>query len=325
MGPTVLVVEAEPGRTLWEEPAQRAIVAVAARLKRDARIQRVGGLSVIAESLRDFDMVVGSASELPPSLQPFAPLTVSADGRTGLVLLFLASDPESREAMDLVAALRDEPWPELAGAHLSAAIGGWTATRMDIDRELYGSLRRIIPAVLLLTFVTLFALFRSLVVPLKATVLNLLSVLAAYGFLVYVFQDGIGAGAIGLVPPGGLNPFIVVVLFTILFGLSMDYEVFLLSRIREEVVASGDNVRAVSVGLQQTAGIISSAALIMVSIFAAFGFTRLLVTRQFGLGLAFAVALDATVLRIVVAPALMALAGDWNWWLPAPLRRFWKR
>ena len=321
MGPTVLFVEAPPGRTIWDPSAQKAILAVSERLKRDDRIARIAGLSLIAEWLADLDMQIRSAVELPQSLQPFGPVTVSDDERTGLIQLFPRTAPEGPEAMSLVSDLREDPWRELAAAGLSVRVGGWTATRMDIDRELYGSLRRIVPAVLVLTFVTLLVLFRSIVVPLKATILNLLSVLAAYGFLIYVFQDGIGARWIGLSPPGGLNPFIVVTLFTILFGLSMDYEVFLLSRVREEYLASGDNVRAVSVGLQQTAGIISSAAAIMVSIFVAFGFTKLIITRQFGLGLAFAVALDATILRIIVAPALMGLAGRWNWWLPGSASR----
>lgn len=316
MGPTVLLVEAEPGKSVWDESAQKAILAASERVEKDERVQRVGGLTLLLSAIRQFRRVVRSAAELPESLRPFAPATVSDDGRTGLVLLFPKSEPESREAMSLITELRSDPFPELAASHLSVRIGGWTATRMDLDHELYGSLRRIVPAVLCLTFIALLVLFRSIVIPLKATILNLLSVLGAYGFLIYVFQDGFGARWIGLTPPGGLNPFIVVALFTILSGLSMDYEVFLLSRVREEYVASGDNVRAVCVGLQQTAGIISSAALIMVSIFGAFGFTRLIATRQFGLGLAFAVALDATLLRVIIAPALMALAGDWNWWLP---------
>jgi RND superfamily putative drug exporter len=147
--------------------------------------------------------------------------------------------------------------------------------------------------------------------------MNLISVLAAYGFLVYVFQEGVGAGLIGLVPPGGLNSFIVLMLFTILFGLSMDYEVFLLSRIREEYQRTGDNSKSVVTGLSQTGGLITSAALIMVVLFGSFGFTRLTATREFGLGLAFAVALDATVVRVVLVPILMGLLGRANWWFPA--------
>ena len=316
MGPTVLVVEAEPNRNLWEWRAQEAILAIRDRLEKDERIQEIGGFGEILDSLREFRMKVASVDALPESLRPFAKFVLTLDSGTALIPLFPRSEPESPEAMALIKDLRADPFEEATAAGLTVHVGGWTAIRADLDAELYGSLRRIVPAVLVSTFLILLVLFRSILIPLKATLLNLLSVLAAYGFLVYVFQDGIGASAIGLVPPGGLNPFIVVALFTILFGLSMDYEVFLMTRIREEYLATRDNVRAVSVGLQETAGIITSAALIMVSIFTAFGFTKLVVTRQFGLGLAFAVALDATLLRTVLAPALMALAGKWNWWLP---------
>src|SRR4029077_17390168 len=127
-----------------------------------------------------------------------------------------------------------------------------------------------------------------------------------------VFQEGRLADWIGLDPPGGLNAYIVVMLLTILFGLSMDYGVFLLSRVREEHRASGDDTRAVAIGLGETAGIITSAALVMISIFAAFGFTRLVPTREFGLGLAFAVALDASIIRVMLVPALMAISGRRN-------------
>ena len=317
MGPTVLVVEVpEGGDELWEETNEKAILALDDRLQKDERIETVGGFAGILDALRTLRTSVHSVDELPETMRPLAPSAITADGRTALIVLFARREPESREAMGLIRDLRADTWPEMSQAGLRVHVGGWTAIRADLDAELFGSLERIVPAVLISTFLILAVLFRSLVIPLKATVLNLLSVLAAYGFLIYVFQDGHGARWIHLLPPGGLNPFIVVALFTILFGLSMDYEVFLLTRIREAYLATGDNVRAVSIGLQQTAGIITSAALIMVSIFTAFGFTKLVVTRQFGLGLAFAVALDATVLRTVVAPALMALAGKWNWWLP---------
>jgi RND superfamily putative drug exporter len=190
----------------------------------------------------------------------------------------------------------------------------------DFDHEMFTSARRVILAVVLSTFALLAFMLRSLFIALKATCLNTVSVLAAYGFLVLVFQDGLGARAIGLTPPGGLNSFIVLMLFTILFGLSMDYEVFLLSRVREEYARTGDNDHAVAAGLARTGGIISSAALVMISIFAAFGFTRLVPTREFGLGLAFAVALDATLIRLVLVPALMKVSGRLNWWWPGGAR-----
>ena len=145
--------------------------------------------------------------------------------------------------------------------------------------------------------------------------------LASYGFLILVFQDGHGAALLHLAPPGGLNAFIVLVLFTILFGLSMDYEVFLLSSIRDEYLRTGNSRQAVAHGIARTGGVITSAAAIMISLFLAFGCTRLIVTRELGLGLAFAVAFDATLVRLVLLPALMALIGRANWWLAAPARR----
>ena len=218
--------------------------------------------------------------------------------------------------MAYVKRLRTQDWPELDAAGLGVQWGGFAAVLTDFDRELFGRLPWVALAVIVLTFAVLAWLFKSIVLPLKATLLNVVSVLAAYGFLVLVFQEGRGAEWIALDPPGGLNAFVVVMLFTILFGLSMDYEVFLLSRVREEYLATGDNARAVALGLSETGGIITSAALIMISIFAAFGFTRLAPTREFGLGLAFAVALDASIIRVMLVPALMAISGKWNWWWP---------
>ena len=219
--------------------------------------------------------------------------------------------------MTLVRELRAEPWKGASDAGLSVQIGGLGASVQDFNTELFGSLKLVIPIVLAITFIGLVLAFRSIVVPLKAITMNLISVLAAYGFLVYVFQDGIGAGMIGLVPPGGLNSFIVLMLFTILFGLSMDYEVFLLSRIKEEYHRTGDNAKSVVSGLAQTGGLITSAAVIMVVLFGSFGFTRLTATREFGLGLAFAVALDATLIRVILVPVLMGLLGRANWWFPS--------
>jgi RND superfamily putative drug exporter len=239
----------------------------------------------------------------------------------GILVLLPASAPESPQSMALIDDLRREAWSEFDGMDVRIGISGTTALTKDFDDEVFGRMRIVVPAVLGVTFIVLFVSFRSVLIPLKAIVLNLLSVLASYGFLVYVFQDGIGAGAIGLSPPGGLNSFIVLVLFTVLFGLSMDYHVFLLGRVQSAYEATGDTVRAVSRGLQETAGSITSAALVMVSIFASFGFTRLVATRELGLGLAFAVALDATLVRLVLVPALMTLLGGYNWWVPAWMRK----
>jgi RND superfamily putative drug exporter len=326
MSPIIVVIEAPPGHTLWEPASRAAVVRTAAALARDPRSGTVIGLHQVLDTwdALQFAFTPDSAAtdtgsplaRLPESLQPVARRVSSADGRLGVIALITPGPPEDPRTMAYVRELRARTWPELRAAGLSLELGGFAAVLVDFDHEVFGRLPWVVAGVVAGTFLVLAFLFRSLLIPLKATLLNTLSVLAAYGFLVLLFQDGIGARWIGLDPPGGLNAFVVLMLFTILFGLSMDYEVFLLSRMREEYLATGDNARAVALGLGRTAGIITSAALIMISIFAAFGFTRLVPTREFGLGLAFAIALDATIIRVLLVPALMAISGRWNWWWP---------
>jgi uncharacterized membrane protein YdfJ with MMPL/SSD domain len=286
MGPIAVLVKSRGEGSLGTGERAMAIAALSKRLASDPRVRIVGGYP-------------------------------STDGRSALVFAVPRSAPESDEVMTLVRELRADPWRAASDAGLTVQVGGFSASIMDFDAELFGSLKRVIPVVLAITFIALVVAFRSIVVPIKAITMNLISVLAAYGFLVYVFQEGVGAGLIGLVPPGGLNSFIVLMLFTILFGLSMDYEVFLLSRIKEEYQRTGDNKTSVVNGLAKSGGLITSAALIMVVLFGSFGFTRLTATREFGLGLAFAVALDATLIRVVLVPILMGLLGRANWWFPA--------
>jgi RND superfamily putative drug exporter len=178
-----------------------------------------------------------------------------------------------------------------------------------------------IAAVVLLSFVLLTAMFRSLLVPVKAAVMNLLSVAAAYGVLVMVFQWGWGADLIGLESTVPILSFIPLFMFAILFGLSMDYEVFLLSRVREEYLHTGDNGEAVVRGLAGTARTITSAALIMVVVFGGFILGEDPLVKMMGLGLATAIAVDATIVRLVLVPATMKLMGRANWWLPGWLDR----
>lgn len=320
MGPVVVLLESTRS-DLWDPASQAAVLAAATRLGADKRVASVEGFPKLLAALGPARSRVGSAADLPAALRPAAASAVSADGKTALIVLIARQPPEHAEVKSLVAELRSAAWPELHDAGIAVQIGGATAMVADFDGEMLNSLWRVMPAVLALTFVALLILFRSVLIPLKATVLNLLSVLAAYGFLVYLFQDGHGAGLIGLAPPGGLNSFIVLMLFTILFGLSMDYEVFMLIHIADEYKKSGDNTASVAMGLQRTGGLITSAALIMVCLFGSFGFTRLTATREFGLGLAFAVLLDATLIRVLLVPGFMALFGAANWWAPKFLRR----
>ena len=170
--------------------------------------------------------------------------------------------------------------------------------------------------VLSLSFILLMVVFRSLVVPLKAIIMNLLSVGAAYGLIVLVFQKGVGAGLFGFRQVDVVEAWVPLFLFSVLFGLSMDYHVFLLGRIRERYLMSGDNSESVAFGLKTTGRIITGAALIMVAVFAGFAAGELVMFQQMGFGLAIAVLLDATIVRSVLVPATMKLLGDWNWYLP---------
>jgi RND superfamily putative drug exporter len=203
----------------------------------------------------------------------------------------------------------------------SAHVGGQTANFADIGGRVNDRLPYFIAAVIVLSFLLLMFVFRSILVPLKAALLNLLSIGAAYGVLVMVFQWGWGNELIGLETTVPIVSFIPMFMFAILFGLSMDYEVFLLSRVREEYIATGDNDRSVISGIANTARVITSAALIMISVFGGFVLGDDPVIKMMGLGLATAIFVDATIVRVVLVPATMKLMGDANWWLPAWLDR----
>jgi putative drug exporter of the RND superfamily len=201
-------------------------------------------------------------------------------------------------------------------------VSGFTAMVDDLTGQLDDTLPVFIAAILAASFLLLTLVFRSIVVPLKAALMNLLSVGGAYGVLVAVFQWGWLADLFGFEGPVPIASPIPVILFGILFGLSMDYEVFLLSRIREEYLRIGDNAESVARGLAATGRVITSAALIMVAVFLGFVANPSPATKMFGLGLATAIALDATIVRMLLVPASMALLGRANWWLPGWLDRF---
>ena len=241
----------------------------------------------------------------------------SADGRVGLLRLAVNSDATGAAASQAVRDLRVGIIPAAtAGAPLRVLVGGGPAVFVDIIDivDLYTPI--VIAAVLLLSFVLLLVAFRSVVIAFKAVLMNLLSVGAAYGLLTLVFQKGVGADLLGFRTPGVIESWIPLLLFCILFGLSMDYQVFLLSRIRERYDRCGDTTEAVAFGIQSTAGIITGAALIMVAVFAGLAAGELVLFQEIGFGLAVAVALDATLVRTVVVPSTMALLGRWNWYLP---------
>ena len=199
---------------------------------------------------------------------------------------------------------------------LSVLVGGEQAISLDFSRYLYGNFPRAIIFILVATFLLLLIMFRSVLIPLKAIIMNALSVSAAYGALVAVFQWGYGHQLLGFDSSGFVDSIIPILMFCILFGLSMDYEVFLLSRIREEWEKTHNNRLAVARGLEMTGGVITNAALLFIIVTGAFTFTQLLVTKEIGLGMTVAVLVDAAIIRTLLVPATMRLVGRWNWWMP---------
>ena len=231
--------------------------------------------------------------------------------------------PQAAQTHALVLTLRNQVIPgATAGTGVKAYVGGETAGSVDASTYLSMRLPWVIGTVLLLSFLLLMAVFRSLAIPIKAVIVNLLSVAAAYGVIVAVFQWGWLGGFFGIGATGPIDPWIPLMMFTILFGLSMDYEVFLLSRIREEWRLTGINSTAVADGLAKTARVITAAAAIMICVFGSFVFgDPLHVLKVFGLGLAAAILIDATLVRMVLVPSIMELLGPANWWMPAWLDR----
>ena len=208
-------------------------------------------------------------------------------------------------------------WPE----GVAVLAGGGPPQGVDFIDRSYAVFPWLVLGVLVLTYLLLLRAFRSLLLPLKAVILNLLSVAAAYGLLVVVFKWGVGQSVLGLYQFPQIEAWIPIFLFAMLFGLSMDYEVFLVTRMREAWDETHDNVRAVGLGLERTGRIVSAAAIIMVAAFSGFVAGRVVGLQEFGLGLAVAILVDATIIRILLVPSLMALFGRWNWWLPTRVAR----
>jgi RND superfamily putative drug exporter len=213
--------------------------------------------------------------------------------------------------------LRDTTLPAIArSSGATLAVGGLTPLTIDLDEAVAARLPHVIASVLVVSFLLLLAVFRAPVVALKAVVLNLLSIGAAYGVVVLVFQRGVGLGWLGLAHPVPIVSFLPLLMFAVLFGLSMDYEVFMLTRVREEHARGASSVESVSRGIAKTARVVTSAALVMVSVFVAFALGRDPILKMFGIGLATAIGLDASVVRLLLVPASMVLLGDRNWRAP---------
>jgi RND superfamily putative drug exporter len=248
---------------------------------------------------------------------------VSPDKRVARVALPLDGDGSDARSETALSTLRDDLIPATLGRvdGVQASVSGQTAQSRDFNDLMKGHAPIVFAFVLTMAFILLLVTFRSLVIPIKAIVLNLLSVGAAYGVLVWIFQKGHGESLLGFESTGSITSWLPLFLFVILFGLSMDYHVFILSRIREAYDRGMKTEDAVAHGIRSTAGVVTSAAIVMVGVFAVFATLRAIEFKQMGVGLAVAVLLDATLIRGVLLPATMKLLGDWNWYLPKGLRR----
>jgi len=254
----------------------------------------------------------------------FAPITVDVNEEATVanITVPIAGTGTDAASNAALAALREEIVPETLGAlpDTEAGVTGLTAAWTDQAAELKSNLPPVVTFVLLFAFALMLVAFRSLVIAVNAIVLNLLSVAAAYGVLVLVFQHGVGKGLLGFSSTAGIDPVVPLLLFVILFGLSMDYHVFIVSRIREVYDRGASMDEAIATGIRSTAGVVTSAAIVMVFVFAVFAALSMLFFKQFGVGLAAAILIDATIVRAMLLPATMKVLGEWNWYLPSWLQ-----
>jgi RND superfamily putative drug exporter len=270
-----------------------------------------GALTTLAADLRQ---APGVAAVTPPQLNPA--------GDTAVLTVVPTTGPQDPATVDLVHALRDSVVPAAtAGTHLVVHVGGVTAASIDSTADVAKRIPLLIAGVVLLSMVLLLVSFRSVLVAVKAAVMNLLSVAAAYGVVALVLQGGWAGRLVGIDSPTPLPAFVPVLMFAVLFGLSMDYEVFLVARMREAWLRTGDNATAIVRGLAGTARVITAAAAIMIAVFAAFVPSPTVILKVIGVGMAAAILIDVTVVRLLLVPAVMHLFGARNWWIPAWLDR----
>ena len=283
-----------------------------------------GPLVIAVDISQDLSVVepLWEAIAADDGIAAIAPPEVNLEAGVATLFAFPTTAPQDDATLDTIKRLRTDVLPPILDESPALAhVGGATASFADIGDQVNNRLPVFIAAVVLMSFLLLTLVFRSVLVPLKAAMLNLLSIGAAYGVLVMVFQWGWGMSLIGLEATVPIVSFIPMFMFAVLFGLSMDYEVFLLSRVREEYLLSGDNDASVIRGIAGTARVITSAALIMISVFLGFVLGDDPIIKMMGLGLAVAIFVDATIVRVVLVPATMKLMGDANWWLPRWLDR----
>ena len=314
--PVRVVVQLPEGESALSARRLPGLKALTDSIRKDPRVREVRG--VVKPDLSTLQLVVyySSPDEVRAKNQKFYDAYLSADDRVTLLDVVPADTVSLTGLMDVVRHVRRIAGHGIRGlAGAGIMVAGFAASNVDTQQELMRQFPKIVGVVLGITAIILFWAFRSLLVPVKAVLLNLLSVGGAFGLTVLVFQHGYGGRLFGLEgPTEAIWAVVPVLVFAIVFGLSMDYEVFLLTRVKEVFDKTGRNDHATMEGLSATASTITSAALIMILVFGTFAFTRVLAVQLIGFGLAAAVLLDATLIRMVLVPAIMHIAGRWNWW-----------
>jgi Predicted drug exporters of the RND superfamily len=287
------------------------------RLAADPRVSRVDSLVDVDPrlTLGQYTLLYGDPSG-PPDRYVAATLAATTRGDLTAFTLYTPFGPNRDEGRNLVAALRDPSGDLAPPLGVTVLVGGGAADVTDVVNQVAADFPRTALFIIVSTYLVLFILLRSVILPAKALVMNTLSIVASFGALVWIFQDGNLSAILGFQPLGFVETTQPVILFCVLFGLSMDYEVFLLTRMKEAWDRTGDNTEAVARGLERSGRIVTSAALIVVVVAGSFAFADIVLIKALGIGMAIAIALDATVVRALLVPATMRLLGRWNWWMP---------
>lgn len=313
--PVQIIIETSRG-SFRDPEVLNEVWIVTRELQKDERLGEVRSLAALVPEMSrtDFTNFFGNELDLQdPRLAEAERFFVSSNRKSALIEAVPLVNSRSADFRDLIGDLRQNIVCRDCGV-ITTTVGGGGAIAWDSDSSLYGAFLKAIIVIFIFSYLLLFFLFRSVVLPLKTIFMNLLSVLAAYGALVAVFQYGWGDGLLNFTSLESVTSLVPVILFLIVFGISMDYEIFLLSRVKEIYEKTGDNDLAVAEGMRKTANVITGAALIMVVVFGSLAQSSIISSKEIGIGLAAAILIDATIVRLILVPSAMKLLGEWNWW-----------
>ena len=324
--PIQIVIDAgEPG-SVWKPEFLGALAELNDQLAADDRVADIFWLGTLTGDIppEEFRALTPEAFTSDPAQAAAASRFVNLGGQNDVAVITVISEYEQYDTRheSLVYDIRDDYIPAVPQLTIyDVNVGGDSARIIDFKDFLYGRFPFLVLAVMALTFVILMMFFQSVFLPLKAILMNLVSILATYGVLVLIFQHGFGSNLLGFDSIGRIGSLTPAILFAVLFGLSTDYEVFMLSRVKEYFHATGDNDESVATGLEHTGSVITAAGLILIGTFGSFGIADIVIVKEIGIGLAIGALIDSTIVRIIMVPATMKLMGSVNWWMPAWLRR----